>query len=74
MQTRIFFPLMMLLCIGLTGCNTEDLAHDARQTPIGSVVSGDTHDAQGYFDRVEAVNKSKADRGKVWVPTGAERQ
>ena len=56
------------LC-GLSAC--ESVKEDARQTPIGSVVTGDTTDADSYLQRITQTNKS-IDKD-IWRPESRDR-
>lgn len=43
----------------LCACSTaENIGEDAKRTPIGSVISGDTKSADSYLKRVSEENKS----------------
>ena len=52
----------------LSGC--ESVAEDARDTPIGGVVSGRTHDVEGYLDNVR--ERNKAEDRDVWRPASTD--
>lgn len=52
-------------------CSTaENVGDDARRTPIGSVISGDTRSADSYLKRVSDENRS-LDRD-TWRPISNE--
>lgn len=55
----------------LSACNTEGLKDDARETPIGSVISGDTKTADDYFHRVKERNTNS--QKETWRPISDER-
>ncbi|MBO6103359.1 MAG: hypothetical protein J6P03_08935 [Opitutales bacterium] len=47
-----------------TAC--ESVEDDARETPIGSVISGETRDTRTYLERVKA--KNEAEHRNIWRP------
>ncbi len=56
----------------LSACGTaEDVKEDAKNTPIGSVLTGETRTADSYLRRVERENR-KLDRD-TWRPQSSER-
>lgn len=54
-----------------TGCNTDEMKDDVKETPIGSVISGETKSTGSYINRVKEQNKSM-DRD-AWRPVSDER-
>lgn len=64
---KLVFVIFVLFT--LSAC--ESIKQDARQTPIGSVVSGETKDTDSYFKRVTETNKS-LDKD-TWRPESRER-
>jgi lipoprotein len=65
--------LKMVLAVStlsaFAGCSAIDTVEsDAKRTPIGSVVTGETTDADSYMKRVSERNKA-ADRD-TWRPQG----
>ena len=63
---------IILVCVALCGLSAcESVKEDARQTPIGSVVSGETTDADSYLQRVTQTNKS-LDKD-TWRPVSRDR-
>ena len=61
--------LVSVALCGLSAC--ESVKEDARQTPIGSVVTGDTTDADSYLQRITQTNKS-IDKD-IWRPESRDR-
>lgn len=60
---------VLIFAMFLMSC--ESVEEDARNTPIGSVVSGKTKSVETYVERVKAQNK--AESRDVWRPTSNER-
>ena len=56
----------------LSACQTaENVGRDAEETPIGSVITGETTTANSYIKKVSERNKS-LDRD-TWRPQSSER-
>lgn len=56
----------------LSACQTaENVGKDAEETPIGSVITGETTSANSYIKKVSERNKS-LDRD-TWRPQSSER-
>ncbi len=54
------------------GCGTvHTIEDDAKETPIGSVITGETNDADTYIKRVSERNR-KLDRD-TWRPESRDR-
>ena len=68
--SRLFLSAWLISC--LCGCSAlSNVEDDARQTPIGSVMTGETTDASGYVRRVSESNRA-SDRD-TWRPQSNER-
>lgn len=63
---RFFF---LVIALFLASC--ESVEEDARNTPIGSVVSGKTKSVENYVERVK--NQNRAENRDVWRPASSER-
>ena len=71
-QAKLTLCAAMLGAIALlSACNTESLKDDARETPIGSVISGDTTTADDYFHRVMERNANT--QKETWRPISNDR-
>lgn len=70
---KIFVVIPALAAaLAVISCTTaEDVREDAKATPIGSVISGETTSTDSYLKRVERENK-KLDKD-TWRPQGSER-
>ena len=56
----------------LQGCAaTEGIERDARDTPIGSVIAGDTKNSDEYIQRVK--QRNKAATKSAWQPESPDR-
>jgi len=56
----------------LVACQTaENVGDDAKKTPIGSVITGETTSADSYIKKVSEQNKS-LDK-ETWRPQSSER-
>ncbi len=62
--------LGLIVCLGLSAC-TRELSNDARQTPIGSVFTGETTSTGEYFQKVSEQNRN-SDRNP-WRPKTDDR-
>ncbi len=68
--TNIFVMAAAAACVSIL-CACQSVGEDAEQTPIGSVISGETRSTQSYFDKVKEGNK--AQRTNSWQPETQER-
>lgn len=50
----IHFSLFALFCCLITGCSST--GQDVTQTPVGSVLTGETRDPDSYLERVRQQN------------------
>lgn len=70
MRTAIL-TLACAAILAFAACNTaENVRDDAKRTPIGSVITGETRSADSYLKRVSDENKS-LDRD-TWRPISNE--
>ncbi len=71
-MNKILLGIMMLSCALFVGCGAvHTIKDDAKNTPIGSVMTGETDDAGTYIHRVSEQNRnSKKD---TWRPESKER-
>lgn len=60
-----------VLVIALFLASCESVEEDARNTPIGSVVSGKTKSVENYVERVK--NQNRVENRDVWRPASSER-
>ncbi len=60
----VLFAAAMAILL-FAGCESE-VGNDARQTPIGSVLSGDTRDSGEYFRKVREGNAGR--QSDTWRP------
>lgn len=60
---------ILIAALFLASC--ESVEEDARNTPIGSVVSGKTKSVENYVERVKSQNR--AENRDVWRPSSSER-
>lgn len=67
-KTIITFAFCVIAA--LFACNSE-IKDDAKQTPIGSVISGETTSTESYIERVKQQNRS-LDKD-TWRPENNER-
>ena len=63
-------PTIALIGAACAALSAENVGDDARRTPIGSVISGDTRSADSYLKRVSDENRS-LDRD-TWRPISNE--
>ena len=63
------FAIVSILLLSLVGC--ESVKEDARNTPIGSVMTGETKSTDSYIERVTKTNRS-LDKD-TWRPESRER-
>ena len=63
------FAIVSILLMGFVGC--ESVKEDARNTPIGSVMTGETKSTDSYIERVTKTNRS-LDKD-TWRPVSRER-
>jgi hypothetical protein len=63
------FAIVSILLMGFVGC--ESVKEDARNTPIGSVMTGETKSTDSYIERVTKTNRS-LDKD-TWRPESRER-
>ncbi len=68
---KAMFTLFLLSLAALFLCACESVKEDARETPIGSVISGKTRNTESYMDKVRKQNRSM-DRD-VWRPESPDR-
>jgi len=58
--------------LGFAGCTAaENVKDDAKKTPIGSVITGETTDADSYLKKVSERNR-QLDK-ETWRPQSDER-
>ena len=62
------FAIVLILLLSLVGC--ESVREDARNTPIGSVMSGETKSTDSYIERITKTNRS-LDKD-TWRPESRE--
>ena len=63
--------MILTLILPLTFSSCESVKDDARKTPIGSVMSGETTDTDSYIKRITQANKN-IDKD-VWRPESRDR-
>lgn len=68
---KALFILVVLSFAALFMCACEGVKEDARETPIGSVISGKTRNTESYMDRVRKQNSSM--NRDVWRPESSDR-
>lgn len=69
MKTVYLMVLVSLLPILF--CSCESVKEDAKDTPIGSVISGKTRDTETYIERVRKQNRSL--QRDAWRPESDDR-
>ncbi len=60
----------VLAMLAFTGCESG-VGDDARQTPIGSVISGETKDSGEYFRKIREENSGRSTDS--WRPESPDR-
>lgn len=58
--------MVLAVFLGLLLSACESIEDDARRTPIGTVLSGETTTTRSYVDKVEA--KNRKENKDVWRP------
>ncbi len=72
MKTILKFAFLFSFTSLLFACGTaHTVTEDAKKTPIGSVISGETTSSSSYLKKVEEDNK-RLDRD-TWRPQNSER-